>query len=120
MQGTTGTYAFNGVSLTHLPTTAKWVDRSLIGVSGNGRPTYPAVREFEMKWDFLDASEFSQIQYLYNSIQSTGTLVVDLPKQGTAPYQFYSYTGCTLQEPTVGVFFETYVSDITLLILRAR
>ena len=119
MQGTSGTYSFNGTSLLLMPTEARWVDRAMIGITGNGRPTYPASRQFEMKWGFMSMTEFHQVQGFYNSIQSTGTVVVDLPKQGTTPYQFYSYSGCTLQEPNVGVFFETYVSDVSLLILKA-
>ena len=120
MQGTSGTYAFNGTPLLLMPTEAKWTGKDLIGISGNGRPTYPAVREFEMKWGLMDMDSFAQIQGFYNNVQSTGTYVVDLPKYATAPYQFYSYSGCTLQEPQVGIFFEQWVEDVSLLILRVK
>lgn len=118
--GITGTYSFNGSTLLLMPTEAGWVTRDEIGISGNARPTYPAVRQFEMRWEFMDMASFAQIQALYDAIQSTGTVVVDLPKYATAPYQFYSYSGCTLKEPSVGNFFEQNVTDVSLLILRAR
>lgn len=103
-----------------MPTEAGWVNRELIGISGNGRPTYPAVREFEMTWEYMDMDAFAQIQSVYNSIQSTGTVVVDLPKWGTTPYQFYSYSGCTIKEPEVGKFFEQHVNNVSLMILKVR
>jgi hypothetical protein len=120
MQGPTGTYAFNGTSLLLMPTEAGWVSKELIGISGNGHPTYPGVREFEMNWDYMAMDEFAQIQTLFDGVHSTGSLVVDLPKYGTTPYTFYSYSGCTLKEPEVGNFYETYVTKVRLLILRIR
>lgn len=120
MQGTSGTYAFNGVALNAMPTSAKWVDRPSLGISGEGRHQYPAIREFEFTWEYLSMAEYNQIQGLYNSVSSTGTIVVDLPKFATTPYQFYSYSGCTIKEPTVDAFFETYVSKVTMSVLRIR
>lgn len=120
MQGTSGTYAFNGVVLLQMPAEASWARRDVIGITGNGRPTYPALRQFEMRWEFMDMESYNQIQGFYDAIQSTGTVVVDLPKHAVTPYQFYSYSGCTLKEPEVGKFFEKHVSDVTLTILKAR
>jgi hypothetical protein len=116
--GTSGSYAINGTNLLLQPTEAGWVDRPLIGISGNGRATYPGVREFEMTWGLMDMASFNQIQAAYYSIQSTGTLTFDLPKFNTIPYTFYSYAGCTILEPTVGKFFEQWVTDVKLTILQ--
>lgn len=120
MQGTSGSFSFNGVELLLPPTEYGWLSRSLIGVSGKAHPVYPAVREFEMKWDFMDSASFNQVQQFYFGIQSTGTMVVDLPYFSVTPFQFYSYTGCTLKEPEVGTFFEEHIGDVTLVIMKAR
>lgn len=119
-QGITGTFAINGVELLAQPTEHKWVDRNSIGISGEARPVYPSVRQYELTWNFLSMEEFAQINTFYNSVASSGTVVADLPKWATYPYQFFSYSGCTLKEPTVGNFFVGYVSDVSLLILKVR
>lgn len=119
-QGTSGTFAVNGTNFLLNPTEAGWISKELIGISGNARPTYPSTREFEMTWEFMDMASFNQIQSWYESVQSTGTVTVDLPKYATTPYQFYSYSGCTLKEPEVSKFFEQNVTGVSLLILRAR
>ena len=120
MQGTSGTFSFGGTPLLLMPEEAGWVSKELIGISGNGRPTYPTVREFEMTWSMMDMDSFAQLQGFYNTIQSSGTWVVDLPKYATAPYQFYSYSGCTLKEPEIGKFFEYYAQNVQLLILMVK
>jgi hypothetical protein len=119
-QGTSGTYSFNGANLLLMPTEAGWMERELVGLSGNGRPTYPALRQFQMTWELMDMASFSQIQGFYDAIQSTGSVIVDLPKYGATPYQFYSYSGCTLEEPRVGKFFEQWVQGVSLLILKIK
>jgi hypothetical protein len=119
-QGVTGTYAFNGAALLLMPETGRWVERELIGIAGNGIPTYPAVREFEFKWSLMSMEEFAQVQQVYETVRASGSVVADLPKYATNPYQFYSYSGCTAKEPTASEFFETYVSGVTFLVLKAR
>lgn len=114
------TYKINGTTLTLQPETGRWSKRDEIGVDGNGHAVYPAFREFEMHWGFLSASEFQEIQDFYNSIGNTGTAVVSLPQYGASSYTFYDYSGCVLREPEVGVFFEEYVSDVRLLVIKVR
>jgi hypothetical protein len=115
-QGVTGSYAIDGVDLLLQPTTGRWVGREIVAFSGEGRPIYPAPRDFELRWDLMSMDEFSQIQSSFNAVRSSGTAVVDLPKYATTPYQFYSYTGCLLQEPVGLEFFETYVTDVVLVV----
>lgn len=119
-QGTTGTYAINGTELLLQPTSGKWIDRPIKGFDGNGHPIYPAVREFELTWQLISMTDVAQLQTFFNSVSSTGTAVVDLPKWQTAPYQFYSYSGTTLGEPVISEFFEQHETDVSLLIYGIR
>lgn len=120
MQGITGSFAINGSTLLLQPTEHTWVDRSNVGNSGDARPTYPAIRQYKLDWGFMSMSEYAQLESFFEYSQRTGTLVVDLPKFATSPYQFYSYSGCVIQEPTAQKFFETYVAGVSLLILKVR
>lgn len=110
------TYAVNGTTITTQPETGKWSERDELGRDGNGRPIYVGPREFEMKWGLLSMSEWLQLQTFFSSVGATGTAVVALPQYGASSYQFYSYSGCILSEPTVGVYFEEHVSDVRLIV----
>ena len=120
MQGVTGSFSVNGVTLLMQPTEHSWVDRTNLGISGDARPTYPSVRQYQLSWNFMSMEEFAQLHSFFEYSQHSGTLVVDLPKYATTPYQFYSYSGCTMEEPKAGKFFESYASDVNLLILKVR
>lgn len=120
MQGTTGTYAINGVNFSLPPTEGGWSARDIIGVDGGGHPIYPAVREFEMSWGLASPSDVKQINDAYLSIQNTGTIVFDLPKWGSSDYTYYSYSGCTMREPEVGRYFNGYIQDVRLVITKVR
>lgn len=114
----TNTFAFNGVTLSHQPSNHKWSDRDLVGVDGNGTGVYTATREFEMSWDFLDASEFSEIYQYFTAQGVTGSIVSSLPKWNGNPYSFQAYSGTILREPTFEGFFENYYQSVKLLIVR--
>lgn len=119
-QGITGTFAFNGTELLLQPTTHKWVDKEPLGVTGEARTVYPGVREYELHWDLVSMEDFSQLVSFFGGIQTSGSVVADLPKYATSPYQFYSYSGCQLREPTIGEFYISYVKDVSLLIMKVR
>lgn len=112
-----GSYKFNATGTFPDPTETQWIDRSEKGVSGDGHSIYPLPRKFQLKWDFMTMDDFKTLQDLYNTVQSTGTFVATLPQYGQ-PWGFYSYTGCTMKEPSMGAFFETYVSDVTVLVVN--
>jgi hypothetical protein len=120
MIGATGTYAVGTVDFSLQPSSGRWVDRESLGFDGYGHPIYPAVREFELSWQLINASDVSQIIGFYNSVASTGTVVVDVPKWGTTPYQFERYSGCTLGEPSVQQFFNEHTQEVRLLIYGIR
>jgi len=110
--------AFNGTVLNAQPSSHKWVAKTEIGVDGSGRGIYPLYREYELKWDFLSTDEFQQIYNFFLSIGQTGTIVATLPQFNAADYQFYSYSGTILREPEIGDYFQNYISDVKMLIVR--
>jgi len=112
------TYKVNGSAITLQPTSGKWANRDSIGVDGNGHEIYTGKREFEMRWGFMSASEFNELIGFFNAIGNTGTAVVSLPQYGASAYTFYAYSGCVLREPEAGEFFEEYVSDVSLLVVK--
>lgn len=116
---TTNTFKINGVSLSLQPADHNWVPRQEFGRDGAGHNVYPAMRQYEMQWDFMTASEFYDLLNHYNS-NSTGTVVVDLPEWANSTYQFKSYSGCVLDEPQSSGFFENYYQSVTLLITSIR
>lgn len=118
--GFSGTYAINGINLTLPPSESGWVQRDAIGIDGNGRNIYPAIREYEMKWELIPTSALKQIIDAQLSVANTGTLVVDLPKWGDLDYIFYSYSGCFVEEPNIGSYFVDHVTDVTLVITNIR
>ena len=113
-------FKINGTSLTLQPSSHKWLGRDNLGADGLGHPMYPAVREYELRWDAMTPAEFAQVQGFYDFVSSTGTVVVDLPKYANSTYSFYTYSGCVLQEPSFGGYFEENLQDVTLLILNIR
>lgn len=111
-------YALDGTTLDAQPTTAAWIDRDTVGITGNGHGVYPALRSFQMNWDFLTAAQFEEIHDIWESNNITGTVVANLPKYKDSSYGYYAYSGCVLREPTFGDFFEQHYSDVSLLIVR--
>lgn len=116
---TTNTFKINGSLLTLQPADHNWVPRSEFGRDGAGHNVYPATRQYELKWDFMTPSEFVELLNHYNN-NSTGTVVVDLPEWANSTYQFKSYSGCNLDEPTFSNFFEGYYGGVQLLITSIR
>lgn len=110
------TYKINGTEIQQ-PTTGKWMPRTQLGISGSGQSIYSGIREFELKWQLVNISDYNQLISFFNSIGNTGTVVVDLPKFGESTYVFYSYSGCILREPEAGQYFAaTGQQDILLVV----
>ena len=115
--GYSGSYAVNGTRFLLQPTTAGWMDRDVLGLDGNGHPVYPAPREFEIKWGLAHPADVEQIINAYKSSGNTGTVSFDLPQWGASDYIFNTYSGCTMQEPTVGEYFNGYITNVSMRIL---
>ena len=114
------TYIINGTTLALQPTSGKWADREQIGVDGNGRAIYSGVREFELQWGVMSASEFNELHGLFDALGGTGTATVSLPEYAGSSYSFKEYSGTVLREPRAGQYFEQYVTDVNLLIVKIR
>lgn len=118
-QGASGTFSINGTVINTPPTEHQWIGRDIIGYTPDeATPIYPGVRKFEMNWALMSMTDFAQIYNAYNNIRTSGTVIVDLPQYGSASYVFKSYTGCAMEEPVAGKFFEGYVTDVVLIINR--
>ena len=114
------TYKINGVELTLQPTSGRWLPKSPVGITGDGHPIYPAVREYELRWGLASPSEVDQVRDYFSLSVLTGTLVVDLPQLSAATYTFTSYSGCTAYEPEQNVYYTEYVTDIVMMIGNIR
>jgi len=118
--GFSGTFAINGTSFQLNPSEHKWTARDNLGIDGNGHPIYPAFRQYEMSWDLAFPSDVKQLLDAYATVQNTGTVSFDLPKWGASDYIFHTYSGCTLQEPEVGGYFQGTIQDVKLLIMKVN
>ena len=114
------TYKINGTPFLIEPQSGRWTPRSALGITGDGHPVYPAVREFEITWSALSPTQFYQLQTFFDSVASTGTAVVDLPEYAKSTYAFKSYSGCVLSEPEVGQYFTENYMDARMMVSNIR
>jgi len=112
------TYKINGTEIPTQPTTGKWLPRNSQGIDGNGRNVYSGVREFELRWQLIDPETSYQLQVWFETVLTTGTVVVDLPYYLSGTNYFVSYSGCVLQEPQFGTYFTGYLQDALLLVSK--
>ncbi len=115
-----GTYKLNGTEFTLQPTIGSWLPREPLGIDGNGHAIYPNVYDFEINWQLSSQAEFYQILGFFDTLNITGSVVMDLPKLRSSTYEFYSYTGCVIYEPTFGRYFVEYPENVKLLITNIR
>ena len=113
-----GDWTINGNVILE-PTTGRWMPRKPLDVQGDNRPIYPGVRTFELRWQLASYADWAALQVAFNGIESEGENVVTLPAYPTATgssYAFREYSGTTCSEPAIGPFFETYPTNVTMLI----
>jgi len=117
MQGSlyTGTYAVNNVNFITRPSDGKWLERKVLGYDGSGHGVYPQVRSYELDWDFVDIATWNQITSAYVTASVTGSLVVDLPQYNRADFYFTSYSGVTMDEPSMDFYFVGNVSKMKVV-----
>lgn len=92
----------------------RWTPRRPDDVSGEGRPIYPAIHQFQYRWQLMSMADLYTIR---NEWQKgvTGTTVLELPDLDAATYVFREFSGCHLQEPTIGAYFQEHVTDVVLV-----
>lgn len=118
--GYSGAYAVNETRFLLQPTTAKPSARTILGIDGGGHPIYPSVREFEIHWELAHPNDVKQLIDAFDTVSNTGTITFDLPEWGADDYKFVRYSGCTMQEPTVGDYFNGYITDVRLIIMKVN
>ena len=114
------TYKINGTDIALQPTSGKWITRSNLGYDGNGHPIYAPKRKFELRWGLISQEDRNQLQLFFDAVAVTGTAVVDLPEYRSTSYIFYSYSGCVINEPDIDEYFESYSTDMILLVTNIR
>lgn|SRR5574341_151018 len=118
--GLSGSYAINNTNLTLQPTSGRWTERTSYGIDGGAHQVYSSIRSFELTWALISPSDAKQIIDFYNLVGNTGSVVATLPEWNNAEYLFRNYSGTTLQEPTVGEYFQGFIQEVKLLILNVR
>lgn len=109
----TGTYALNDVAI-YPPANGQWRPRHILGISGEGRPITTGPFEFEIRYEFLSVPDFDAIHDIWSALQATGTLVAELPDILASTYSFRQFSGCYMEEPSVGQYFEQYYSEVLI------
>lgn len=113
-------FKINGTEISLQPTTYRWVYPDPLGIGTSGMARYPAVKQFELLWDFMSISEYNQIQSFYDNQSLTGTYVVELPDMEDNEWAFREFSGTILNHPVVGEFFQEHFSDVSLVIRNIR
>jgi len=115
-----GTYKINGTAFDPQPTTGRWLPRESLGIDGNMQAIYPLYHEFECTWQLEKPSDFYELQNWFEGMSAIGNIVADLPEYAANTYRFFSYSGCVIREPQMGVYFTEHHTDVTLLISKIR
>ena len=114
------TYKVSGTEFALQPTAGRWLPRKRISYSGTGHSVYAGVREFEIRWELVAESDLNQITGFFDSVGTTGTVVVSLPEFASLAYQFFDYTGCVLHEPEINRYFAEHTKEVILLVTNIR
>lgn len=117
---TINTFSVNGVQFSIQPSAHRWVNQEIIGTTGDGHPIYPAFRSYELEFDFQSALEFNEFQNSFNAIGLTGTANVSLPEYGVATYQFRTYSGTVITQPTYSDYYQNYYQEAKITIQKIR
>jgi hypothetical protein len=110
-------FQINNTDLLTEPTNHNWVARTRVGYDGNAHPVYVPHRQYQMKWDWMDAASFSQLVAFFQSC--SGTVPVTLPAWNSTTGGFAVYTA-SLEEPAYANSLEGYFGSVSLLILNIR
>jgi len=113
-----GDYKIDGNDIL-TPTTFRWMPRQILDVQGDNRPIYAGIRSAQLTWRLESYEDWSNIQGMYRLVEATGSHVVRIPAFPTATgssWAFESYTGVHMAEPQTGPFFESYPTNVVLIL----
>lgn len=113
-------YKINSTEFTLPPTTGRWIIPDALGIGVSGVARYPAVKQFELLWDFMSPAEYSQLKTWYAYQNNTGTITADLPDIEAASYEYRTFSGVVMFHPIVGEYFEGYLSDVSVILSNIR
>lgn len=108
-------YKINGIDFPIQPSSGKWIPKNVLGIDGSGHTVYSGIGQFEITWDMVSVDEYNSLLSLVD-MSNTGTIVAELPKYGAPSWVYYGYTGSIIGEPSIGEYFETYYSNVVLLV----
>jgi hypothetical protein len=111
------TYKINSVEIA-CPTTMKWEDKREHGTNGNGNPVYGRYRSAQLTWNVMYPEDFELVQRSYLHSQTSGSVVVELPRYGASTYGFNEYSGCYLEDLQMGEFFDGHYMSVTLIVTK--
>ena len=114
-----GDYKINGIEIAD-PTSGEWVNPRQLGNTGSGRVVYPPLREFRLQWNLISVADLDEIRDEWQKDQITGSVTVDLPDLKAGSYVFRTFSGCHLEEPEIGEYFQEYVMDVVLVVVAIR
>ncbi len=109
------TYKLNGVTIAS-PETGQWRPRKQLGVSGEGRPIVTGPYVFEIHYGLMAPSDYDAIHDVWLAASATGTIVAELPDILANSYAFREFSGCYMEEPTVGRYYQEYVGDVLVVV----
>lgn len=114
-----GDYKLNSIEIAD-PTSGEWAVPRSLGYTGSGRVVYPPLREFRLQWNLMSIADLDEIRDEWRKDQVTGSVTADLPDLAASSYVFRTFSGCHLQEPEIGEYFQEYVMDVVLVVTAIR
>jgi hypothetical protein len=113
---TASTFKVNGVALLIQPSDTQWLPRKELGVDGFNRKIYEPVYSYQLSFDVLSQAQFYQLLAFWQLMATQTTVTADLPDKTASTYTFKTYTGCTVDEPQVGAYFQNNQLSIKVTI----
>lgn len=114
------TYKINGTDLPVQPSDCAWSQRKALGLDGYNRTIYEPTYSFTMSFDGMSQADFDQLRDFWNTLNTATTLSVTIPQRDASTYTFKTYTGCVMDEPTTGNFFNSYQTGIRVIFRGIR
>ena len=113
-------YKIGGVELSLQPSAGRWIIPDPLGIGISGMARYPAIKQFELLWDYMPISDYNQLFTFYENQSLTGTYVVELPDIEDNEWAFREFSVVVINHPTSGDYFQEHISDVSLVIRNIR
>lgn len=114
------TYQINGVDFPTIPSEGSWGQRKQLGVDGFNRAIYEPTYNFQISFDALTQEEYIELYNFWLLMSSNITVSVTIPQKDATTYDFATYTGCVIDEPAVGPYYQGYQMSVKIVIRSIR